>query len=354
MDGYSGTFYLHDGNQSVAEVALDQNFQPTLYAYNGFGASGLEWRSGSGTSYSAYTYDPQGSVVQPVTLYQTGGATPVIRVRASSAYDGFGLGYTATADGSLSGDVYDAVAFGGQAGYYRDEWTGLYFLTHRYYEAGSGRFVNRDPIGYGGGINLYGFCGNNPVNGSDPSGLDWLDTASNFSAGAGDIISGGLTRQFRQHFGYDDVVDKQSGAYRGGQVVGVAYLAVDTVVGGVGVVNGVRAIRAAGGVRAVVATATIARAKKLGLAYQIRSGGAVHVLENARTLTVTETHPGILNVLRRYNGGQVNLVRKEFWQHVLPHQHTYSLGNPPATLNANWRTTFQNAGAAKATRIWRP
>jgi hypothetical protein len=30
--------------------------------------------------------------------------------------------------------------------------------------------VTRDPIGYGGGINLYGLAGNNPVNGSDPEG----------------------------------------------------------------------------------------------------------------------------------------------------------------------------------------
>ncbi len=42
-----------------------------------------------------------------------------------------------------------------------------------------GRFVTRDPIGYKGGINLYGFCGNNPVNDSDPSGYqaqpDWVE-----------------------------------------------------------------------------------------------------------------------------------------------------------------------------------
>ena len=111
-------------------------------------------------------------MVQPVTLYRTGGAVPVIKVRASSAYDGFGAGYTATADGSASADVYDAVGFGGQAGYERDEWTGLYSLRHRYYDAQAGRFLNRDPVGYKGGVNLYGFCGNNPVNQSDPEGYD--------------------------------------------------------------------------------------------------------------------------------------------------------------------------------------
>jgi len=59
-----------------------------------------------------------------------------------------------------------------------------------------GRFVTRDPIGYKGGINLYGFAGNNPVNESDPSGFapgsghisgDYRDLrAKARSAGAGD------------------------------------------------------------------------------------------------------------------------------------------------------------------------
>ena len=44
-------------------------------------------------------------------------------------------------------------------------------LTHRYYDPGTGKFLTRDPIGYAGGENLYGFCGGNPVNRHDPSGL---------------------------------------------------------------------------------------------------------------------------------------------------------------------------------------
>jgi len=61
------------------------------------------------------------------------------------------------------------VGFGGQFGYYTDD-TGRTLLGHRFYDADMGRFVTRDPIGYKGGINLYGFAGNNPVNESDPSG----------------------------------------------------------------------------------------------------------------------------------------------------------------------------------------
>ena len=68
----------------------------------------------------------------------------------------------------------DPIGFGGQYGYYTDKETGLLCLTHRYYDPGTGRFLNRDPIGYQGGVNLYGFAGGNPVNESDPNGTDAL------------------------------------------------------------------------------------------------------------------------------------------------------------------------------------
>jgi len=65
-------------------------------------------------------------------------------------------------------DLYDGM--GAQFGY-RDENTGfLYLLGHRFYDAQFGQFMTRDPMGYDGGINLYGYVGNNPVNESDPDG----------------------------------------------------------------------------------------------------------------------------------------------------------------------------------------
>jgi len=40
----------------------------------------------------------------------------------------------------------------------------------RFYSPQVGRFTQRDPIGYSGGLNLYGYVGNNPVAYVDPSG----------------------------------------------------------------------------------------------------------------------------------------------------------------------------------------
>lgn len=47
----------------------------------------------------------------------------------------------------------------------------LYYMRNRWYDSETGRFMSEDPIGLAGGINLYAFAGNDPVNGSDPFGL---------------------------------------------------------------------------------------------------------------------------------------------------------------------------------------
>ena len=49
--------------------------------------------------------------------------------------------------------------------------SGLLYRRNRYYDPQSGRFTQQDPIGLGGGVNLYGFAGGDPVNHSDPFGL---------------------------------------------------------------------------------------------------------------------------------------------------------------------------------------
>ena len=53
-----------------------------------------------------------------------------------------------------------------------DSSTGLYFDRARYYDPQLGRFISQDPMGYAGsGANLYAYCGDNPTDATDPSGM---------------------------------------------------------------------------------------------------------------------------------------------------------------------------------------
>ena len=47
----------------------------------------------------------------------------------------------------------------------------IYNYGYRFYDPSLQRWINQDPIGEAGGINLYGFVGNDPVNRVDPWGL---------------------------------------------------------------------------------------------------------------------------------------------------------------------------------------
>jgi hypothetical protein len=56
------------------------------------------------------------------------------------------------------------------------------------YDPSTGRFASRDPIDYAGGMNLYGYCGGDPVNEADPEGTDEI------------IIYGGDSKGKDQYF----------------------------------------------------------------------------------------------------------------------------------------------------------
>ncbi|HWA84172.1 MAG TPA: RHS repeat-associated core domain-containing protein, partial [Fimbriimonadaceae bacterium] len=178
------TYYLYDGGEPVCEF----NSSGTLIAYNVFAPDGLVARRKVAVpTWTEYTFDSQGSVAQRLDASQN--------IITSSYYDAYGVENT-------TGTPTDQFGYNGQSGYYLDRETGLYLCQNRYFDPAGGRWVTRDPIGYAGGINVYGYCGSGPVGASDRSGHGFssLDGNPEDVEMAGELVKegilgpGGLTR----------------------------------------------------------------------------------------------------------------------------------------------------------------
>ena len=102
---------------------------------------------------------------------------------------------------SVTGSLANAI---GQAnpmryrGYYYDNETGFYYLNTRYYDPEVGRFINADSVLDNRGvntINMFAYCGNNPVNNIDSDGKWIIGTIvggviGGLAGGLGALVSG--------------------------------------------------------------------------------------------------------------------------------------------------------------------
>ena len=91
-------------------------------------------------------------------------------VVAEYAYDAFGRTV------AKSGTMADVFTIRYSTKYYDAE-TGMYYYGKRYYVVMLCRWLTRDPIEEQGGVNLYGFCGNNGVSKWDSVGRAFSDFA---------------------------------------------------------------------------------------------------------------------------------------------------------------------------------
>ncbi|HGM5027560.1 TPA: RHS repeat domain-containing protein, partial [Pseudomonas aeruginosa] len=116
-------------------------------------------------------YDAQGKVGNPTLLYLHGDHldTPRLATDASGQIawqwqsDAFGRG-----EALSQGSTQVNLRFPGQ---YYDAESGLHYNYFRDYDPETGRYVESDPIGLGGGLNTYGYVEANPVLRTDPLGL---------------------------------------------------------------------------------------------------------------------------------------------------------------------------------------
>ena len=159
------TTYRYDGDQVIAEYENGTLKRKFIYG-PGIDEPVIMIVKGTPDEWYWYHYDVLGSVV---ALSDSSGT-----IVASYEYEVFG---SATITGNGHGNPF---MFTGRR---FDDETGLYYYRARMYHPELGRFMQPDPIGYFGGINLYTYCRNNPFNWIDPFGL--LDRPSQRMGGWG-------------------------------------------------------------------------------------------------------------------------------------------------------------------------
>ena len=137
--------------------------------------AGCEFVQAVKSDYTYYTQNAHGDVVN---LTDNNGA-----VTKTYQYDAFGV--------EKNIDDADTNAFR-YCGEYYDKETATIYLRARYYNPSNGRFISRDSFAGSNNdplsLNLYTYCHNNPVSGTDSTG-HFLDTFFDAASLAFDIVS---------------------------------------------------------------------------------------------------------------------------------------------------------------------
>ena len=152
VNGVVYTYYYSGGKLTrltygdyVLDFFYDQNGHPFMLLQNG--------------NIYYYITNAQGDVIRLVDI---NGNTA-----ASYRYDPYGKAISALGSHATINPLR-------YRGYVFDHETGLYYLQSRYYDPEIGRFINADCMASTGqgfiGYNMFAYCNNTPVNGSDPCG----------------------------------------------------------------------------------------------------------------------------------------------------------------------------------------
>ena len=185
--------HVYDGAQCIADLDADGEVGVS-YTW-GEGIDNLLAVKVGGATYSPLT-DVQGTVWGYVDASNN--------IVASFTYDAWGNILSATS--SVPALVRNRYRFQCR------EWsaaTGLINFRARWYDPATGRWISKDPIGLSGGLNLYAFCGNDPVDKRDFSGhlTVQIGVSATGGLGNGGTVGVGLA------IGYSSATGLQIGAY---------------------------------------------------------------------------------------------------------------------------------------------
>ena len=134
------------------------------YLYDNNSIIGMRYTTGTTTNTYYFERNILGDVVG---IYDTLG-----NLKVKYLYDAYGNCTIANETTDISLANINPIRY---RGYYFDTETSMYFLSTRYYVPEWGRFISPDDVSYLdpssiNGLNLYSYCGNDPVNYSDGSG----------------------------------------------------------------------------------------------------------------------------------------------------------------------------------------
>jgi RHS repeat-associated protein len=157
------TYYIYDG----ARPTIEYNAAGNITADNlyGLGVDEIISRNNNG----AVQFLMQDRTGSTVSVTGTKG-----QLLEQYRYDAFGT--PTIMDPAGTGTPYNETQINNRFLFTGREWIsrfGFYEYRARAYHPGLGRFMSQDPIGFAAGdLNLFRYCGNDPVNMVDPSGLD--------------------------------------------------------------------------------------------------------------------------------------------------------------------------------------
>ncbi len=154
-----GVSFIYDGNGRVVKQSNGLEF-----FYDNTGVAGVKYNNET----FVYRKNVQGDVV--AILDTTG------KIVVKYTYDAWGNHAEEVLDSTRA--TLAALNPFRYRSYYYDTDTELYYLNTRYYDPELGRFITIDGIEYLNpetinGLNLYAYCGNNPVMAVDPNGNAW-------------------------------------------------------------------------------------------------------------------------------------------------------------------------------------
>lgn len=168
VNGTTTLFVTDADNREVLEYDGASGAPLRWYAYGLGSNDALNQMNLAAATRATFVPDIQGSII--ATLDSASGAF------TKAGYLPYGTSSSTSGTFRYTGQRIDP------------ETGGLYYYRARAYKPAWGRFMQADPIGYQGGINLYAYVGNDALNLIDPLGLMWDSPKGGDSFGSSGLL----------------------------------------------------------------------------------------------------------------------------------------------------------------------